>query len=1060
MFLRSVAGTQGSCRVVGLFLLLISLGSLAFAQAPTGTILGTVKDSSGAVMPNAAITATNSETGQKRTLSSAADGSYRISALPVGTYEIRVEHEGFQSSVRNSISLTVAQEAVVNFSLSLGAVEQEVSVTAEAPLVNTTSGALGGLVSEEKVADLPLNGRNYINLSLLQAGVVQSANIGKSTQSVGTWFSSNGAPVRSNYYLLDGAPTSDATGSSTASVSGNTLGLEGIREWRIITNSFSAEYGMTMGSQVVMVSKGGTNNFHGSLFEYIRNSAFDARNFFDYKSLATTRRIPAFVRNNYGGSVGGPVRKDKTFFFVTYEALRERLGQYPLLNTIPAAARVDGGAGGVPTINPVVKPLITLYPLPNVPGTNFYTFNYVQPTDDDFGQARVDHTFSDNDSLFARATLDAGRETDSSGFNPFILQREGRVMFYTLSESHIFNPTLLSTARVSFSRVNKHTATPSGISGPQFSFVPGKEIGTIGITGVSGLGGDGVSPFQQTQNVWTYSDDIYLTKGRHSLKFGVLAHHYQQFFFQSLNTRGAISFASLTNFLNGVPSTQNRVVPGAVTDRSYHFNTWGFYGQDDVRVNDRLTLNLGLRWEYLTQPHEVSGKAIALIDIRRDSKFTLGADPFKNPSLKDFSPRLGFAWDVMGNGSTAVRGGFGLLYDLATYGSTLQIATTGQPPISGLQTLGAQPSFTIPFSIPAGTPFSIRGMDYNIQQPHLLQYNMTIERQLPATIAVTLSYVGTRGINLIRLVEGNPNVPQILPDGREFYPVGATRANPNFGTFEYHPGDANSFYNSLQFGLSKRLSHGLQFQSNYTYSRCIDETQGQLLGDSTADPPVGSDPWNRITDRGRCTFDRTQNWQFHSLYRMPQFTSGGGIAGALLNGWWAGGIMAAQTGLPFTPLVSANRSRSGVNGGQADRPDLVAGRTWKDIVSGESQGCLGAAAGRTLGGPSLYFDPCAFAIAPAGFLGNAGRTILSGPGMFTVDLTLAKDTPLKYLGEAGKLEFRAEAFNLLNRANFSIPSRNVFAGTADVQAPIGTAGQITSTIGNARQIQFALKLLF
>src|SRR5438445_1225655 len=393
--------------------LLLIMGKQAMSQLPTGTILGGVKDSSGAVIPGASITAKNTETGFTRAGVSAEDGSYRLSALPVGGYEVRVELPGFRTEVRSGLTLTVSQEAVVNFSLQVGAVDQTVLVTEDAPLVNTTSGALSGLVDEHKVAELPLNGRNFIDLTLLTPGITQHRNLAVAASTVGMWFSSNGAPLRSNNYLLDGAPMANLTQGTSASQDGSTLGIEGIREYRVITNSFSAEYGMTMGSQVVMVTKGGTNTLHGSLFEYFRNSALDARNFFDYKTAASDRRLPAFTRNQFGGSVGGPIKKDKTFFFGVYEGLRQRLGVTTVSYVMGAACHVTTNnpcvAGG--NVAPVVRPILDLFPLPNLPKDQF-TFPFTQPTRDDYGQGRVDQIFSSADSMFGRYTISDTTETN------------------------------------------------------------------------------------------------------------------------------------------------------------------------------------------------------------------------------------------------------------------------------------------------------------------------------------------------------------------------------------------------------------------------------------------------------------------------------------------------------------------------------------------------------------------------------------------------------------------------------------------------------------------------
>src|SRR5712691_1631929 len=410
-------------RFVHVFALCVSLlttGRLALSQLPTATILGVLKDSSGAVVPDAAITAKNVETGLTRTAGSAADGSYRVPALPVGAYEVRVEHPGFRTEIRSGLTLAVGQEAVVNLTLQVGAVEQTVAVTAEAPLVNTTSGSLGGLVDERRVAELPLNGRNFMDLTLLQPGITQHRNLNVAASTVGVWFSSNGAPLRSNNYLLDCALMTNLTQGTSASQDGATLGIEGIREYRVITNSFSAEYGMTMGSQVTMVTKGGTNTLHGSLFEYFRNSALDARNFFDYKSAASSRRLPPFTRNQFGGSVGGPIRKDKSFLFGVYEGLRQRLGITTITNTIPAACHVltNNPCITQPTADnpgrsvlPVVQPLLDLFPSPTLPNSRL-TFPFTQPIKDDYWQAREDQIFSHADTMFVRYTFNDTTETD------------------------------------------------------------------------------------------------------------------------------------------------------------------------------------------------------------------------------------------------------------------------------------------------------------------------------------------------------------------------------------------------------------------------------------------------------------------------------------------------------------------------------------------------------------------------------------------------------------------------------------------------------------------------
>ena len=1033
----------------------------AWAQLPTATILGVVKDSTGAIVPGVELSARNVETGQTRHTVAGADGSYRFSALPVGNYEVRVEHPGFQTQIRSGLTLAVAQEAVLNFTLEIGAVEQTLSVNAEAPLVETTSGSLGGLVDEQKVSELPLNGRNYIDLTLLQTGVNLHSRHGDTAGATGTWFSSSGAPVRSNSFLLDGASMITIWGSSSASIGNTTLGVEGIREFRVVTNSFSAEYGVTMGSQTVIVSKSGANAFHGSLFEYVRNSALDARNFFDYKSRASNRRLPAFTRNQFGGAAGGAIRREKTFFHTTFEALRERLGVTKIANVIPTSNKVDGGL--VPQIHPNIKPLLTIYPDPNLPNNQF-TFPYTQPTREDYGQARVDQNISSGDSFFGRYTIDDAGKVGSIEYPQWREPRRSRSQFGTLSETHIFSPSVLSTFRFSYSRTLVDQATGSGVIGPQFSFVEGQELSQFAVAGLTSFSGDNASPSLGKQNIFTWSDDVFYSKGNHSIKFGTLINRFQQYMKISLQTRGQITFASIRDLLLGNVQTFTRLTAGGRQERYIEYDSLGFYGQDDWRVKPTLTLNLGLRYEFITIPQEAMNPSLgsAVRDMRRDSQATLGRNLFgENPSLKNFSPRFGFAWDVRGQGKTAVRGGFGLLYDLNNHiGTSLLSAAGATPPFSSF---GAIFDFRLDQCCPIPVPpeaagRSVRLFDYNLQQPHMLHYNFTVQRQLPWNAAVTLAYAGSRGLNLIRHVDGNPTIPQRSPDGRKFWTGREQRVNPAFDYIRLNTASGDSWYNSFQFGVEKRMTRGLQFQSSYTWSKTIDTTQGVVPADSSGDiSPV--DALDNRTDRAPSAFDILHNWHFNAIYQIPGLPKEG-IAGKILGGWWMSGILALQQGYPFTVSLQRNRSLSKYNDNGADRPDLAPGAKSGEIIHGVSRGCGNLAAGTPIRAPERYYDPCAFAIQPAGFLGNAGRNILRGPGRATVDLSLGKDAKLGFLGESGKLELRAEFFNILNHTNFAMPSATAFTGAATTENPVAIAGRITGTATTSRQIQLALRLVF
>lgn len=1038
----------------------VSAGAV-FAQLPTATILGVVKDSTGAVIPGATLTAHNLETGMVRTAVSESNGSYRFTALPVGPYELRLEHPGFQTQLRSGLTLTVSQEAVVNFALEVGAIEQTVSVTADAPLVNTTSGSLGGLVDEHRVADLPLNGRNYIDLTLMQTGVQESKSVSKSSGQVGTWFSSNGAPLRSNNYLLDGAMMSNLYGGSSSSVSGQTLGVEGIREYRVVTNFFPAEYGMLMGSQMTIVSKNGTNDFHGSVFEYLRNSALDARNFFDYKTAVTPRRLPAFSRNNFGASVGGPIQKDKTFFYSTYEGVRERLGTTTITSTLPPEAKVDGGV--VPLISPAIKPFLPLFPSPNLPNNQF-TFPFTQPTREDFGQLRTDRTFSTDDSAFLRYTISDAQQVKNGAFPDFPTTALTRNQFATLSESHIFSASLLSTSRLSFSRTNwiQLPFTPPQLNAPQFIFVPGDEMGTIRISGIGTLGAASTSPRQNKQNILTLSEDVFITKGRSSWKFGTLINSFRQYEKQTFQRGGDAQFANIRSFLLGQPTVISQRKPGSLVDKTFRFYTLGFYIQNDLKASAKLTFNIGLRYEFQTDMNEVHGNSSALRDVVHDADVTLGL-AVQNPTRKNVSPRFGFAWDARGNGKTAVRGGFGLLYDIGNISAALLGTLSGTPPFGALSTL-SNPVFSVPFQIPdIASGRSLRIIDYHMQQMHLLQYNLSVAQQLPWNTAMTLAYAGSRGINLMHLGEGNPTLPQILPDGRQFWTGNDPRLNPNWNDVDFKTASSNSFYNSFQFGLTKNLSHGLQFQSSLTWAKIIDETQGQNDGDNGgAGGNIGQDPMHRSVDRALADFDVPLNWRFNTIYRLPNLLTPGSFAAKILDGWAISSIVSVQPGQPLTPALGSSRSRAktyrnGVSG--VDRPNWVGGRSFSDVTQGSSIGCRNIAAGTPVGNPTRWFDPCAFALQTAGFLGNAGRNIIRNPGLATMDISLRKEAPLGFLGESGRLEFRAELFNILNKVNLGVPSRIVYAGRADGEAPLDTAGNVTDA-GAARQIQLALKIIF
>ena len=1041
---------------LGLLAVIVLQMTLAFAQLPVGTISGVVQDKDGGVIPGATITATHRETGQIRKTETSGNGRFSLPAMPVGPWDVKAEAPSFSPEIKQGVALAVTQEINVSFTLNVGSVQQTVEVAAEAPIVETTSGSLGGLVNEQRVSELPLNGRNFNSLVLLQTGIsVHKQTSSTSSTGVGLVFSSNGAPIRSNLMLLDGANLASAEGITGVSITGAMLGVEGIREYRVITNSFPAEYGLAMGSQTTIVSKGGTNQYHGSLFEFLRNSNLDARNFFDKKAHPTDPRIPAFRRNDFGGSIGGPIKKDKTFFFATYEGTRESLGITQTLATPTAAARVDNFFPNTPVAESI-KPFLALYPLPTEPlpgdptgrqGVGQYIYVFKQPTREDFGQARVDHNFNESDSFFARHTIaDTGRTDPAERWPGFPRLGSSRGNFLTIAENHTFLPTLLNMFRASFSRTFQRFDSPT-LTDPKYEFLAGQGFGSVAPgSGITALGPS--TPWIVfNQNLYTMSNDLFWSHGSHSVKFGMLLNRYQVFTEPTTSRRGTYTFSNLQSFLQANPRQFQAITPGSVTYRHYRWLTIGGYVQDDWRATPRLTLNIGVRYEINTAVNEHSGHGSYIKDIRNDAQFVVAPQLFSNPSKKNFGPRVGFGWDVFGNSTMAIRGGFGVLYDISNMAGATQVSATATPPFSARSTVLTAIGFPKPVIPASAQGKGIRVVDYNLGQPHMLHYNLTIEKQLPGSMSLSTAYVGTRGINLYQSKEGNPTVPQILADGTKFWTGNDLRVNSNWEDAEFKTAGGDSFYNALQVSLQRRLTSGLQLQSSYTWSKAVDTTQGQKGGESGGSSNVGTDPSNPSLDRGPSDFDTRHSWTVNMIYTIPNIDAG--RMNKLVNGWRLGSIFSMPTGLPFTVSLSGNRSRSKVLASSADRPNMVAGRNASNII---------------LGDPNKYFDPLAFTIQPVGTLGNASRNYLNGPRQVNLDFSLAKDIPLNRLGENTRLEFRGEFFNVLNHANFSIPVEGRTIYTADPNnantTPLSSAGQITRTRGDARQVQFALKLTF
>jgi hypothetical protein len=1038
-----------------IFFLFAALSATTSAQTASA-ITGIIQDQAGAVVQNARVTVTSSETGQKRTAASDATGRYTIPEMRVGVYELKAERDGFKGIVRPTIAVVLGETLVLNLTMEVTTLSERIEASASDHLINTQTPELSYLVNERSIRELPLNGRNYTDLALLQPGVIAYPHRdGGSVVAHGLGTSINGQDPRSNVYLLDGTTQNDFTNGPAGSAAGTVLGVEAIREFRVEVNSYGAEFGRNSGGQVNAISKSGTNKMHGSAYLFHRNDNLDARNYFDRDPVGK----PEFKRNQFGGSIGGPIAADKTFYFFTYEALIDRLGR-SISTVVPDAnARLGILPGQAPVVvNPAVKPYLDLYPLPNGPnlGDGFatYLFGFKQTVDQSYLTGRIDHSFNDRHQVFGRYTFDDADQHLPTDYPQFPRDFISRNQFFTGEYRWIQSEKTLSTFRLGFSRTrvgqDVEANIPSGIS----PFVPGRPVmGGIDIGGIPGrLGPQTSVNVKLVQNVTSFEYGLTRTEGKHLLKIGGLGEHYQDNLYNPTFALGIHTFTNLRGFLLGTPQRFLGLTPEGALDRYWRFTMFGFYAQDTYRVNSRLSLSGGLRYEFSTMPVDIYGRDSALINLT-DPAPTVG-QLYQNPTYKNISPRVGFAWDIFGDGKTSLRGGYGMFFN--TNNQQNLIVTITNPPATPRVSIASTPTFQVSFPVPQferGLGNTIRPVEWNIQNPYVHSYNLNLQRELPYDFVVTLGYAGTRGIHLWRSGDVNIPTPTRLADGSYFFPANAAalRPNPNFTTIELKRGDGDSWYNAMIFEVRKRFTHGVTLQSSYTFSRNIDNTQASTFfsdatnGTTSAFPALPGLDYNK----GLSDYHAKHNWVSNFVWELPLGKGSSGVTEKLLTGWQFMGIAQMRSGNPLTVFVQRNRSRSqwapSLGPGLGfDRPNLAPGRTYESAVTGN---------------PEKYFDPSAFQLQPDGVMGTLGRGALIGPNLRTFDISLLKNTRI---GDALNIQFRAEAFNALNRANFGNPSLLAFTGAPGVatEAPISSFGLIRSTVTSARQIQLGLRLVF
>jgi Carboxypeptidase regulatory-like domain len=1073
-----------SCKKSFVMLLLLLTLSYAHGQVVGAAIGGTITDAAGAAIAGATVTLRNADTGIERIQVTDQGGRYAAPSVPVGTYTLSVKKEGFATQDRTGIVLTVGQSAKVDVALAVGAVEQEVTVQATPQTVNLSTQEVSGLVSEQQVKELPLNGRSFDELMLLNPATVnytdeRSGGTGVSNSSVGNMFVVSGHRPQDNLFLLNGI---EYTGASLINVtpggtSGQLLGVDAVREFNVVSDAYGAEYGKRTGAQVSIVTASGTNQVHGTAYEFLRNSALDARNYFD------PPKIPEFQRNQFGAALGGPIRKNTLFLFGNYEGYRQNLGLSDVTYVPDNLARqgyVPNATTGKETyvgIAPGVQPLFSLWPVQN--GQELTTTfangttgpsgiaealnNPPQHIREDFGTTRVDWNVNNQNLFSAIYTIDDSAANTPST-NPYSSIFETlREQVLSAQEQHTFSPNLMNIARVGFSRGSYYFDGTVPVNLP--GWVVGKPIGAIVISGstasngasaITGAGTNVGSNNTTSRNLFTYDDHIYYNRGRHQLEVGGWLQRVQANDNLAQDQYGQASFSTLTTFLQGTIATFT-VVPSP-TKLGWRTTEGAGFIQDTIRVTPRFEARAGIRFESTNGWNEAQDRASNYL-------FTNGViatNPFTGKSALTVNrakfmpePRVGFAYDVFGNGKTSLRGGFSvqraLLDDLdyrldqtAPFNTAVVLSSVA---VNGLQvTPNSGP--------PAGSKVSPSTVQTDIETPTLISYTLRVEQSLSRGTSFTAAYVGSHGYHQILSGDLNEPVPTILANGSIYFPINAPKANPAVSNTTSWFSRGDSSYNGVQADLRFAVGHGFTGRAAYTYSKTLDDGSAWNTSVSGNTPAFVSFPQDPGLDWGPAATDVRHVGAINGSYQLP-FGQGKrflanlhGPAAKAVSGWTWSAISSLQTGFPFSPQLGYNPTGSGDSRNPV-RPNVnpaFQGKLYPHTVS-------------------EYFNPNAFTPPAAGYLGNAGRDSLTGPGIAELDTSLLKETAIT---ERFKVQFRAEFFNVLNHANFATPNAIVYTtgptattagqSTAGVVSP--TAGAISATSTTSRQIQFGLKILF
>ena len=1020
------------------------------AQLRDRTLSGRVTSPSGAPVPNARLVLKNTRSSDIRSVTVNSDGAYLVAKLSPGTYEITASAQGF-ADVHTAVAISADGKPVVNLVMQPGG-------AAEAGKGQVGSSTVKGDVTTS-VSELPLNGRSASDVAALEPGVATARTqaSGQAQRGFGTEMTISGGRPRQNDSRLDGISVNDYSNGPPGSALGVNLGVDAVEQFSVLTSNYPAQHGRSSGGIIGASTRSGTSEFHGSVYEFFRNSVLDARNFFDTKK-------PPFRRNQFGASLGGPILKDRTFIFGDYEGLRSSLG-VTQVDTVPsAAARAGNLSTGQIKVDPTVISFVNaFYPLPSgallgAGDTGIFTFSGQQVTPENYFTTKVDHKVSEPDTVSGAYMFDAGTVRQPDELNDKRTGYDSRRQVFSVNETHTFSSRFLSSFRFGINRVVATTGLtfPSGnshASDGSFFTVPGKNAPGVEVTGLTpfsgGLGSPSNFNFHWT-SIQVY-EDLSSNRGNHSLKFGVGLERIRDNMLGVSDTGGVFSFNSLSDFLTNVPFFLSAAIPSAVTERGLRQTIPAAYIQDNWRWRSNVTVNLGLRYEMATVPTEVQGKLTTLRHIT-DATPHEGDPLFSNATLRNFEPRVGLSWDPFGSGKTAISAGFGM-FDVLPLPYLIQFNELFSAPFfeAGSATNLSAGSFpSAAFAVVAGYSNTFRQayLDPNPRRNYVMQWNLTIQRELAKDLSAMVAYVGSRGVHQpFRVEDVDIVLPTVTSQGYLWpSPAGSgTRLNLNAGRITAGLWSGDSYYSALEVQIKKKTARG-SLAVSYTWGKSIDTSSGSLVGDEYTNS-ISSPLWfNPRSNRGLSDFNVAQNLEVNYTWEIgtPKWASGN--KAWVLGGWQIGGVFEASTGVPFTPGFGGDTLGVKSTDPNIDVPNLIAGPGCGSLVNP--------------GNPVSYIKTQCFAVPnPITLRGNLGRNTLIGPGLVNFDFSLFKNNYIKRISDRFNAQFRAEFFDILNHPNFAPPldNRNIFDSTGN---RVANAGLITSTQTPSREIQFAVKLIW